>query len=119
MRSRIKSKNTRSLNEIYDQESKIHLQSIFCLFSQDRIYFEDEIKEGHWINAMNDEIESIERNDTSKLVALPNNNDCIGVKCVYKVKFKANGDVDKYKERLVAKLFSQEYGVAIMRHLHS
>lgn len=60
---------------------------------------------------MNDEIESIEKNDTWELVDLPKNKDCIGVKQVYKTKFKANGDVDKYKARFVAKGFLQEYGV--------
>lgn len=111
MRSRITSKKTRSLNEIYDQRSKIDLQSNFSLFAQYPIYFEDAIKEGHWINAMNDEIESIERNDTCELVDLPKNKDCIVVKWVYKTKFKTNGDVDKYNTRLVAKGFSQEYEI--------
>ena len=87
------------------------MQSNFSLFSQNPIYFEDAIKDGHWINVMNDEIESIEKNDTWELVDLPKNKDYIGVKWVYKTKFKANGDVDKYKARLVAKGFSQEYGV--------
>lgn len=99
------------MSEIYDQGSKIDLQSNFAFFSQDPIYFEDEIKERHWINAMNDEIESIERNDTWELVDFPKNKDYIGVKWVYKTKLKASGDVEKYKARLVAKIFSQEYGV--------
>ena len=60
---------------------------------------------------MNDGIESIERNNTWELVDFLKNNDCIGGKWIYMTKFKANGDVDKYKERLVAKGFSQEYEV--------
>ena len=72
------------MSDIYDQGSKIDSQSNFVLFTQDPIYFEDAIKEEHWINAMNDEIESIEKNDTWELVDLPKNKDCIGVKWVYK-----------------------------------
>jgi hypothetical protein len=99
------------LQEIYDQGDRIDLQSNFSLFNQDPIYFEDEIKEEHWINAMNEEMKSIKKNDTSDLVDLPNEKEFIGVKWVYKTKYKENGEVDKYKARLVAKGFAKEYGV--------
>jgi hypothetical protein len=49
------------LQEIYDQGDRIDLQSNFSLFTQDPIYFEDAIKEEHWINAMNDEMKSIKK----------------------------------------------------------
>ena len=99
------------MHEIYDQGDRIDLQSNFALFTQDPIYFEDAIKEEHWINAMNEEMESIKKNDTWDLVDLPKEKECIGVKWVYKTKYKANGEVDKHKARLVAKGFAQEYGV--------
>jgi len=35
----------------------------------------------------------------------------IGVKWVYKTKLKENGDIDKYKARLVSKGYAQHYGV--------
>jgi hypothetical protein len=111
LRSRLRRKKTRSLQEIYDQGDRIDLQSNFSLFTQDPIYFEDVIKEQHWINEMNEEIESIKKNDTWDLVDLPKEKECIGVKWVYKTKYKANGEVEKYKARLVAKVFAQEYGV--------
>ena len=47
------------------------MQSNFSLFTQDPLYFEDAIKEEHWINAMNEEMESIKKNDTWDLVDLP------------------------------------------------
>jgi hypothetical protein len=71
LRSRIRGKKTRSLQEIYDQEDRIDLQSNFSLFTQDPIYFEDSIKEEHWINAMNEEMKSIKKNDTWDLIDLP------------------------------------------------
>ena len=111
LRSRIKNNKTKSLQEIYEQGDIIDLQSNFALFAQDPIYFEDAIKEKQWINAMHEEMESIDKNDTWELVDLPKNKECIGVKWVYKTKYKENGEVDKYKARLVAKGFAQEYGV--------
>jgi hypothetical protein len=68
------------LQKIYHQGDRIDLQSNFSLFNQDPIYFEDEIKEEHWINAMNDEMESIKKNDTWDLVDLPKEKECINVK---------------------------------------
>jgi hypothetical protein len=56
-------------------------------------------------------MESIKKNYTKDLVDLPKEKECIGVKWVYKTKYKENGKVDKYKVRLVAKGFAQEYGV--------
>jgi hypothetical protein len=55
---------TRILQEIYDQRDRIDLQSNFVLFIKDPIYFEDVIKQANWINEMNDEMKSIEKNDT-------------------------------------------------------
>lgn len=63
-RSTIRSKKTRSLREVYDQEEEVlDLQSIFALFSCNSIYFEEAVKDENWIKAMGDEIESIEKND--------------------------------------------------------
>ena len=60
--SRYRSNKTSwSLQDIYEQEDMMNSQSNFALFSQDPIYFEDAIKEEQWINAMNNEIESIEK----------------------------------------------------------
>lgn len=54
LRSRIRCKKIRSLQEIYDQGNRIDLQSNFSLFAQDPIYFEDAIEEKIWIDAIND-----------------------------------------------------------------
>jgi hypothetical protein len=50
----------------------------------------------------------IEKNQTWELVSLPQGKEVIGVKWVYKTKLNANGDVQKHKERLVAKGYSQQ-----------
>lgn len=60
---------------------------------------------------MDEEIHSIERNQTWELVDLPEDMDCIGVLWVYKIKFTAEGEIDKHKARLVAKGFAQKYRI--------
>ncbi|KAL4569586.1 hypothetical protein LXL04_025227 [Taraxacum kok-saghyz] len=63
------------------------------------------------ITAMNDEMEALYRNQTWVLTDLPKGRKPIGCKWVYKIKYKSNGDVDRYKARLVAKGYNQNEGV--------
>lgn len=64
-----------------------------------------------WIEAMKDEINSIEENKTWDLVELPANKNLVDNKWVFTVKTDENGNVVRYKARLVAKGFSQKFGV--------
>ena len=45
------------------------------------------------------------------MVPYPNDNNVIGNKWIYKVKFNLVGDIEIYKARLVAKDFAKKYGV--------
>ena len=60
---------------------------------------------------MNEELNSIEKNNTWELVELPKNKKAIGVKWVYKVKVNPKGEVVRYKARLVARGFLQRQGI--------
>jgi hypothetical protein len=64
----------------------IDQQNIFALMSCQPTYFKEAAKEPHWVQAMNQEIDSIEKNKTWDLVDLPKHKTSIGVKCVYKTK---------------------------------
>ena len=57
------------------------------------------------------EVDALERNGTWILVDLPENVNPIGNKWVYKVKYRADGSVERYKARLVAKGYNQVEGV--------
>jgi hypothetical protein len=70
--------------------------------------FKGTTKEPHWVQAMNQEIESIEKKKTWDLVDLPRHKTNIGVKWVYKTKLNEKGQVEKHKARLVDKGFSQQ-----------
>ena len=60
---------------------------------------------------MEAEHESLMKNQTWDLIVLPSGKKPIGCKWVYKVKYKEDGTLDKYKEWLVAKGFSQWEGI--------
>jgi len=74
------------------------------------VSFEEALKQNHWKKAMIEELDSIEKNDTWRLVQLPTDKKCIDVKWVFKTKLKPDGQVEKYKARLVARGFLQKYG---------
>ena len=50
-------------------------------------------------------------NGTWDLVDLPENKKLVGSKWVFKIKHDSNGQVDRFKARLVAQGFSQKHGI--------
>ncbi|KAL0301914.1 UNVERIFIED_CONTAM: Retrovirus-related Pol polyprotein from transposon RE1 [Sesamum radiatum] len=75
-------------------------------FLEPRTYLEA-VKHEEWRNAMMAEIGALEENNTWKLVPLPAGKRPIGCKWVFKMKLRADGTVERYKARLVAKVFNQ------------
>ena len=63
-----------------------------------------------WEEAMQAEMRSLRRNDVWELVELPENRKVVGSKWVYKVKVDGDGQVERYKARLVAQGFTQQRG---------
>ena len=93
------------------EDDTVNQLAMFAAAVADPIRFEDAVKDDRWRTAMDVEMDSIKRNDTWKLMDLPAGGKRVGVKWVYKTKFNENGEVDKYKARLVVKGYSQQYGV--------
>ena len=60
---------------------------------------------------MEEEIKALNDNQTMDLVPRPNEVKLISCKLVYKVKTCPDGSVERYKARLVARGFSQQYGL--------
>jgi len=60
---------------------------------------------------MDTEIKAIEKNNTWELVDLPYGVKPIGVKWIFKTKFNEHGQVEKYKAKLVAKGYAQQYEI--------
>ena len=64
-----------------------------------------------WQEAMQYEIDVLAKNRTWDLVDLPRGRHPVKCKWVYRLKFDANGQVNQYQARLVAKGFTQTYGL--------
>ncbi|CAL1387753.1 unnamed protein product [Linum trigynum] len=79
--------------------------------SDDPTTFEEAVQNEKWRKAMQQEMISIEKNDTWILVTLPAGVTPIGVKWIFKTKLKEDGSLDKFKARLVAKGYAQKHGI--------
>ncbi|VVA35448.1 PREDICTED: Retrovirus-related Pol poly from transposon, partial [Prunus dulcis] len=64
-----------------------------------------------WQKAMEPELEMIEKNETWELIKRPSDKPIVGVKWIFKVKLNLDGSVQKNKERLVAKGYTQKPGI--------
>lgn len=64
-----------------------------------------------WIEAMKEELNAINENETWEVTDLPTGRKAIGSKWVFKLKVDENNKILRYKARLVAQGFSQKFGV--------
>ena len=64
-----------------------------------------------WAQAIDEELNSLAANGTWELVELPKGRQPITSKWVFKVKYTPSGLVNRFKARLVARGFSQQYGI--------
>ena len=56
-------------------------ENLLCLFSNDEpLSFKEAVKDEKWIQAMEEEVQAIEKNNTWELTSLPNGHQAIGVK---------------------------------------
>ena len=73
--------------------------------------FEEAVDQQVWREAMVEEYDSIMWNDLWEIVPRPEGKSVMTSWWIYKVKFVANGSIEKHKARFVARDFSQVEGV--------
>ena len=82
--------------------------------SQEPATFSEAMK-GHdhrkWRVAIDEELQALTANGTFTIADMPPDRDLITSKWVFKIKYFASGTLDRYKARLVARGFSQKYGI--------
>ena len=64
-----------------------------------------------WRAAMDEEMSALQCRQTWDLVTLPVDAEIVSCHWVFTVKYNTNGTIDRYKARLVARGFTQTYGV--------
>ena len=94
---------------VYLQESEYDLG-----IDNDPVSFSEAIESASstkWLDAMKEELKSMDHNDVWDLVELPEGCKRVGCKWVFKTKLDSNGNIERHKARLVAKGFTQKDGV--------
>ena len=72
---------------------------------------EEALQNPKWAEAMEAEMDALQRNDTWSIVSLPPGKKQVGCKWIFTLKHKADGTIDRYKARLVAKGYTQTYRI--------
>jgi len=75
------------------------------------ICFEQAVENLKWDNVMDEEMVALDANAIWELVVLPKEKKAIGCKWVYEIKHNADGSMNRYKARLIAKGYAQTYGI--------
>lgn len=104
------------LGDEYDEELKgeiinYALISTYKVVDFEPSHFEQACKHKVWVQAMQEEMDSIIKKDTWNLCNLLKGKRCVGSKWIYKIKYNNDGSVERYKARLVAKGFTQNHGI--------
>uniref|UniRef100_A0A2N9FPW0 Reverse transcriptase Ty1/copia-type domain-containing protein n=1 Tax=Fagus sylvatica TaxID=28930 RepID=A0A2N9FPW0_FAGSY len=64
-----------------------------------------------WQQVMANELDALHKTHIWDMTTLPPSKFAVGCKWVYKIKTRADGSVERYKARLVARGFTQEYSI--------
>lgn len=95
----------------YDHFSQKHRAYLAELASHEEPKsYAQAVNHAEWRDAMALEIKALEDNHTWELTTLPPGRKTVGCRWVYKIKYKATGEIEKHKARLVAKGFTQVEG---------
>ena len=110
----------RSLVDLYEETEEVNDMNLFCFYTNiEPLNFEEARIEKKRVQAMDVEIQAIEKNDTWNLVTLPEGQKAIGVKWVFKIKKNVHRKVlERYKAKLVAKGINKKKVLTIIKCLH-
>ena len=92
-----------------------HLTNYHCYFALGTLHKPHTYREVStnplWQQAMDDELDAFHKTHTWDMTTLPLGKSAVGCKQVYKIKTPADGSVECYEACLIARGFTQEYGI--------
>ena len=92
-----------------------HLRDFHCFSAlaslQEPKTFHEASSNPLWQQAMKEELDALHKIGTWDLVDLPSGKSAICCKWVYKIKTRSDCTVDRYKDRLIARGFTQEHEI--------
>ncbi|GJU48121.1 retrovirus-related pol polyprotein from transposon TNT 1-94 [Tanacetum coccineum] len=65
------------------------------------VTYSEVVKDKQWRSAMDSELEALEQNKTWTIEKLPSNKKSLGCKWVYKIKYKSDGPIKRFKARIM------------------
>ncbi|XP_073222557.1 uncharacterized protein [Cicer arietinum] len=97
---------------------KLEPRAIKCVFTgnsptqkgNSKIYTRD-TKNSKSKEVVLEKMRAIEKNQTWRVMTLPTGKNIVGCKCVFTMKYNSDNTVERYKTHLVAKGFTQTYGI--------
>ncbi|KAG8502903.1 hypothetical protein CXB51_000532 [Gossypium anomalum] len=97
--------------DCFEEEVSPPLSSIYLPITKLQKNIEEARKSTKWKQAVLEEIKALEDNGTWEISKLPTGKKTVGCKWIFTTKFKPDGSIDRYKARLVARGFTQTYGL--------
>ena len=92
-----------------------HLHDFYCFSTlaslQESQTFHEASSNPLWQQPMKEELDALHTTRAWDLVDLPSRKSAIGCKWIYKIKTRSDDTIDRYMAHLVAKGFTQEYGI--------
>lgn len=72
---------------------------------------DEALRDPKWKAAVYDEIKALEKNNTWHISELPAGKKLVGCKWIFTIKHKFHGSIERFKARLVARGYTQSYGI--------